>query len=79
MHAGAIDPNANETSSSIAVEPRPRTLGWVVGGLGVAGIGTGVVTGLMLTSKRSAAESACPTRCARAKPISTRLRRAKPC
>ena len=62
VHAGAIDPNANETSSSIVVEPRPRTLGWVVGGIGVAGVGTGIVTGLMLVSKRSAAESACPNK-----------------
>ncbi len=62
VHAGAIDPNATETSAGVVVEPRSRTLGWLVGGLGVAGVGTGVVTGLMLVSKRNAAESACPNK-----------------
>jgi len=62
VHAGAIDPNANETSPTIILEPRPRTLGWVVGGIGVAGVATGVVTGLMLVSKRSTAESTCPNK-----------------
>ena len=62
VHAGAIDPTATETTGGVVVEPRSRTLGWVVGGLGVAGVGTGVVTGLMLASKKSTIESTCPNK-----------------
>jgi tetratricopeptide (TPR) repeat protein len=35
------------------------TLGWVIGGVGVAGIATGVVTGLMLPSRRDTVEEQC--------------------
>ena len=45
------------SSSSRALELRAG----IVGAVGVAGVGTGIATGLMLVSKRSAAESACPT------------------
>jgi hypothetical protein len=37
-----------------------RTLGWVGIGVGAAGLGVGVVTGLMATSKHSSAEEGCP-------------------
>jgi hypothetical protein len=37
-----------------------RLWGFVALGVGVVGVGTGVVTGLMATSKHSSAESECP-------------------
>jgi hypothetical protein len=51
--------------AELAADPRvggetlPRTLGWVTGGIGVAGIGTGVVTGIMLANANSTVEANC--------------------
>ncbi len=43
-------------------EPRPlRTAGFIVGGVGVAGLGVGVVTGLMAMGKASTVRSHCDT------------------
>jgi hypothetical protein len=36
-----------------------QTLGWVTGGIGVAGIGTGVITGIMLANAKSTVEANC--------------------
>jgi hypothetical protein len=38
-----------------------RTLGFIVGGVGIVGVGVGVVTGLMAVSKKSEAKDICPT------------------
>jgi hypothetical protein len=39
-----------------------RTIGFIAAGVGVAGIGTAVVTGLMLNSARSTVEANCPNK-----------------
>jgi hypothetical protein len=62
VHPGPVDPNAADVGAGIVAKPQPRTLGWVVGGVGVAGVGTAVVTGLLLVDKRSKAETSCPNR-----------------
>ena len=59
VHPGPIDPNA-DANVGVAVKPRPRTLGWVVGGIGLAGVGTAVATGVLLVDKRSKIEASCP-------------------
>ncbi len=49
-------------SPPAGTEPRPlRTAGFIVGGVGVAGLGVGVVTGLMAMSKASTVRSHCDT------------------
>ncbi len=37
-----------------------RTAGWIVGGVGVAGLAVGAVTGVMVLGKKSAADADCP-------------------
>jgi hypothetical protein len=37
----------------------PRTLGWVTGGIGVAGVATGVITGVMLANTKSSVLANC--------------------
>lgn len=39
-----------------------RTLGWVLGGVGVAGIGVGAVAGIMVLGKKNTADEACPAK-----------------
>ncbi|HEX9296458.1 MAG TPA: tetratricopeptide repeat protein [Polyangiaceae bacterium] len=58
VHPGAVDPSANE--KNVKLQPRPRTLGWIFGGIGVAGVGAATVTGLMLVNKKSTVETSCP-------------------
>jgi hypothetical protein len=60
VHPGAIDPHASDARTELTAKPRPRTLGWVVGGIGVAGVGTAAVSGLMLVNQRSKVETLCP-------------------
>jgi len=60
VHPGAVDPSANE--KNVKVQPRPRTLGWVFAGVGVAGVGAAAVTGLMLVNKKSTVETNCPNK-----------------
>jgi hypothetical protein len=59
VHPGPLAP---VTSVDVSARGGSRTLGWIVGGVGVAGVATGVVTGLMLASRRSTLESACPNK-----------------
>lgn len=69
----AVAPEASgDAPPEVAVEQAPSpeadrgggfphaTLGWVSLGVGAAGLGAGVVTGLMATSKHSSAEDGCP-------------------
>jgi hypothetical protein len=60
VHPGPIDSHAHEVHADIVAKPRPRTLGWVVGGIGVAGVGTAAVSGLMLVNQRSKVQTLCP-------------------
>lgn len=54
------EPGKDEPAGSMQ-----RTLGWVGLGVGAAGLGVGVVTGLMASSKHASAEESCPDqRCA---------------
>jgi hypothetical protein len=62
VHAGPIDPNAADANTVIVAKPRPRTLGWVVGGIGLAGVGTAVATGILLVDKKSKVETSCPNK-----------------
>jgi hypothetical protein len=56
VHPGAVDPFAGAGATSKA---HPRTLGWVLGGVGLAGVGTAAVSGLMLIGTRSKVASNC--------------------
>lgn len=49
-----------EATSRDAPSPMQKRVGFVVGGVGIAGLATGIVTGLMATSRHSQAESQCP-------------------
>jgi hypothetical protein len=60
VHPGPVDPHANDVHTDLVAKPRPRTLGWVVGGIGVAGVGAAAVSGLMLVNQRSKVETLCP-------------------
>ncbi|HVU00602.1 MAG TPA: hypothetical protein VHE30_02580 [Polyangiaceae bacterium] len=42
--------------------PTQKTWAFVAGGIGIAGLGTGVVTGLLATSKYAEAKDSCPNR-----------------
>jgi hypothetical protein len=53
VRAGAVDPAAGAGT-------RSRTLGWVVGGVGVVGIGVGAATSVILSGKKSTVETECP-------------------
>ena len=55
IQPGAVDPNAVTTGP----KPRPRTLGWVLAGVGVAGVGAAATTGLMLIGTKSTIDGHC--------------------
>ena len=61
VHPGAVDPAAVATAKQ-ATKTRPRTLGWVLGGVGIAGIATAGVTGAMLVREKSIVETNCPNK-----------------
>jgi len=54
VRPGAVDPAAG------AAGTRSRTLGWVVGGAGVVGIGVGAATSIILAGKKSTVQAECP-------------------
>lgn len=55
VHPGAIDPAA----SAGAEKTGARTLGWILGGVGIAGVGTAVVSGLMLMRTKNTVAAHC--------------------
>jgi len=58
VRPGAIDPSAAEKGAP--PKPRSRTLGWVLGGIGVAGVGGAVASGLMLVRTKGTVDTNCP-------------------
>lgn len=61
-----VEPGVLAESKSVGEAPSgsnsKRTVGFVLGGVGIAGILTGVVTGAMASSANGEASDACPTR-----------------
>jgi hypothetical protein len=56
VYPGAVDPSA---TAGPAPKPRSRALGWGLAGLGVAGVGTAVVSGFMLVHTKSTVDANC--------------------
>jgi hypothetical protein len=64
LYPGPVDPSASAASASADVKPKrgsSRTLGWVLGGVGVAGVGAGVVSGLLLVKAKKTVNENCTT------------------
>lgn len=64
LHPGEQSPDPAEQRPAAAEQTASggsSTLGWVLGGVGVAAIGVGSVFGVQALSKQSKAESECPT------------------
>jgi hypothetical protein len=60
LHPGEVDPNANAVTAGVDTKKTStRTLGFVVGGIGVAGVGAAVASGLMLVNTRKTVETNC--------------------
>ncbi|MBI5534470.1 MAG: hypothetical protein HY898_17225 [Deltaproteobacteria bacterium] len=57
--SAALPDKADGGASTAAPD---RTLAWVVGGIGVAGLAVGAVTGILTMSKKSTIDSECPDR-----------------
>ncbi len=60
LHPGEVDPNA--AAATAGGEPKKsgsRTLGWILGGVGVVGVGTAVATGLMLVNTKKTVSDNC--------------------
>lgn len=69
VHPGAIDRSATTAAmvGDATVAHRsgnnwPRTLGWVLAGAGVAGVGTAAVSGVMLLDYKNTVETDCPNK-----------------
>jgi hypothetical protein len=58
VRPGAIDPSAAEKGAP-PPKARSRTLGWVLGGIGVAGVGGAVASGLMLVRTKGTVDTNC--------------------
>jgi hypothetical protein len=59
----ALDSPGGEPAGGGTPEPSSsgtRTLGYVLGGIGIAGLGVGVVTGVMVLDRKSTADDNCP-------------------
>jgi len=62
VQMGALDPAAArrlEERRSVGVSSK-RTVGWVIGGVGVAGVAAAASSGFMLMGKRNTADAQCP-------------------
>ncbi|HKQ68279.1 MAG TPA: hypothetical protein VJT73_03030 [Polyangiaceae bacterium] len=65
VRVGALDPSYVDTPLAIPGQPvrsSARTLGWVFGGVGVAGAGAAVATAIMLGNRKNTLESDCPNK-----------------
>jgi len=60
VHPGAVDPQAGAT---VGITPAPsggtRTLGFVLGGVGVAGVGAAIASGLLLVQAKKTVDNNC--------------------
>ncbi len=59
MHPGAIDPAAAAANQGGPSKGSTRTLGWVLGGVGVAGVGAGIASGLMIVDTKKTVTDNC--------------------
>jgi hypothetical protein len=60
VHAGPVDASPHDGRKNATTWP--RTLGWVMAGTGVAGVGTAAVTGLLLLDRKSTVDADCPNK-----------------
>lgn len=58
---GSPPPRAVAPDTSTAPDSS-RTIGWILGGVGVVGLGTGIVTGLMLDERQSTVDANCDSK-----------------
>jgi len=56
MHPGAVDPVA---AAGAGAKSQPSALGWVLGGVGVAGVATAVVSGLLILNAKKTIDANC--------------------
>jgi len=61
VHPGAIDDSAGAPEASAG----SKNLGWVLGGLGVVGLGTALVTGVLLANTKSLVDADCTNKVCR--------------
>jgi hypothetical protein len=57
VHPGAVDTSAG--ASSTPTSNTSRTVGWVLGGVGIAGVGTAIASGLLLVSAKKTVADNC--------------------
>ena len=60
----AITPETRVVTVTQETSNPRRTLGFVIGGVGLVGLGAGLVTGIILLNEKSIAEDRCQPRCA---------------
>ena len=58
VHPGAVD-TSGSASSSVSSSSSTRTLGWVLGGVGIAGVGTAIASGLLLVNTKKTVADNC--------------------
>jgi hypothetical protein len=60
LHPGDVDPNAGAVSAGADTKRgSTRALGWVLGGVGVVGVGAAVASGLVLVNNKKTVDSNC--------------------
>src|SRR5207245_335623 len=55
VQPGAVDPS----TGAVAAKGSGKTIGWVVGGVGIIGLGTAAVTGMMLVGIKHTVSDNC--------------------
>jgi tetratricopeptide (TPR) repeat protein len=60
VRPGAVDASVRDANRNATAWP--RTTGWVMTGVGVAGVGTAIVSGIMLLDHKSTVEEDCPNK-----------------
>jgi hypothetical protein len=59
LHPGDVDPSATVAAKGDAKRGSSRTLGWVLGGVGVVGVGAAVASGLVLMNTKKTVQNNC--------------------
>jgi tetratricopeptide (TPR) repeat protein len=62
VHPGPVE---LDSASGAEIRARSRNLGWVLGGVGVLGLGTAVLTSVLLANAKSLVEADCPNKMCR--------------